>query len=385
MSTSLRRLALVPDPYPGESLLSWVDALAGLNRISRLQALHFAAFVRPGGSMEVPSARFVAQLPTEVMARVQVTTGLSAGQLHRITLMHYADGVLPSPPSSTHPRTINLWLDRLHLAQPVRSRACPACLRENGSRWLLRWRLIWSFACVRHRVFLLSTCRGCGAGLHQVLRGPGSPVMCRQPDWKRPGYVCRRSIGRIRPPPLFDTHLLECQRRLDDLVDNPHRPGSTDILRTLHLALEDISGGYDFAPTPPNVPTLPDTDAVLHRRWHGHGGALSYLDDPLLTAALIKIATVGGLAAPQEAYAQVDMASWSTDGFPRTTGVSPVNRFGGKCRAIACLAWVPPGQGLVARAKDGPLVLCPMHVDHATSDSHNPLPPPVAEAFSPRP
>ncbi|MEU6225188.1 hypothetical protein [Streptomyces sp. NPDC047042] len=74
MPTSLRRLALVPDPYPGESLLSWVDALAGLNRISRLQALRFAAFVRPGSSAYRPSLRFVAHLPTDVMARVQATT-----------------------------------------------------------------------------------------------------------------------------------------------------------------------------------------------------------------------------------------------------------------------------------------------------------------------
>ncbi|WP_329343844.1 hypothetical protein OG866_44505 [Streptomyces sp. NBC_00663] len=97
----------------------------------------------------------------------------------------------------------------------------------------------------------------------------------------------------MRPPRLSDTHLLECQRRLDDLVDHPHRPGSTDILRTLHLALEDITGGFDF------VPPLPDTDAVLHRRWRGHGGVLWYLDDPLLTAALIKIATLGGLGTAQ--------------------------------------------------------------------------------------
>ncbi|MER5339365.1 TniQ family protein [Streptomyces mirabilis] len=378
MPTSLRRLALVPEPYPGESLLSWVDALAGLNRISRLQALRYATFIRPGSSVYRPSVRFVAHLPTEVMASVEFTTGLSAGQLRRITLMHYADGVLPSAPSSTHRRTIAMWLHRLQLAQPIRSRACPACLRENGGRWLLRWRLIWSFACVRHRVYLLSACRGCGGGLHQVLPGPGSSVVCGQTDWHRPGYVCQRSIWRMRPPWLSDAHLLECQRRLDDLVDHPHRPGSKDILRTLHLALEDISGGYDLAPS------LPDTDAVLYRRWHGHGGALSYLDDPLLTAALIKIATVGGLAASQEVCAQVDMASWSTDGFPRTTDVSPVNRFGGTCRAIACLAWVPPGQGVVVHTEDGPLVLCPTHVDQATSASYRSVPPPLAETFSPR-
>lgn len=380
MSQSLSRLALVPEPYPGESLLSWVDALAGLNRISRLQAVRFSAFTRPGGSMYRPSKRFVAHLPTETMSRVEVTTGLSAGELRRITLMHYAGGVLPGAPPSTHRRTIAMWLHRQRLAQPLRSRACPACLRENGGRWLLRWRLIWSFACVRHHVFLLSACRGCGLGLHQVVPGLGSAEMCGQTDWRRPGFVCQRSIWRMRPPRLSDTHLLECQRRLDDLIDHPHRPGSTDILRTLHLALEDITSGFDF------VPSLPDTDAVLHRRWRGHGGVLSYLDDPLLTAALIKIATLGGLGPVRSALAQVDMASWSTDGVPRAArSVPPVNRFGGTCRAVACLVWVPPGQGVVAQTKDGPLVLCSKHVDRATTpDRCGSVPRRVAEAVSPR-
>lgn len=116
MSTSLRRLALVPEPYEGESLLSWVDALARMNQISRLPAARIAAFVRPGSSVYRPSVRFVVQLSAETMARVQITTGLSATQLRRMTLMHYADGVLPSPPSSMHPRTVAAWLNRLQLA-----------------------------------------------------------------------------------------------------------------------------------------------------------------------------------------------------------------------------------------------------------------------------
>lgn len=186
--------------------------------------------------------------------------------------------------------------------------------------------------------------------------------MCGQYDWNRPGNACRRSIWRMRPPRLSDTHLLDCQRRLDDLVEDPHRPGAQDILRTLHLALENIRIGYDEAPS------LPDTDAVLHRRWHGHGGALWYQDDPLLTAALIKIATMGGLGTSQDACAQADMASWSTNGFPQqNTSVPPVNRFGGMCRAIACLSWVPPRHGVVVHAKDGPYALCSAHVDHATA------------------
>uniref|UniRef100_A0AAU2W0X0 TniQ family protein n=1 Tax=Streptomyces sp. NBC_00008 TaxID=2903610 RepID=A0AAU2W0X0_9ACTN len=352
---SLRRLALVPEPYPGESLLSWVDALARLNRVGRLQALRLAGFARPDVSGYRPTVHFGASLTGETTARVQTATGLSAARQQAMTLAHYAGGVLPAFPSPPHWRTAAIWLARLHLALSVRSRACPACLRESGGRWLLRWRLVWSFACVRHRVYLLGACRGCGNGLHWVGPGPADAVVCGQYDRSRQGRVCLRVISRMRPAQLSDPHLLQCQRRLDHLVDNPHGDGGRGILRSLHTALEGIRIGYDDAPP------LPDTDVVLHRRWHGHGGALWYQNDPLLTAALIKIATVGGLSASQEPRTQADMASWSADGLlPPGTGAPPANRFGGTCRAIACAAWVPPGQGHVVKTQ----VLCPAHADH---------------------
>lgn len=355
MSTSLRRLALVPEPYAGESLLSWVDALARLNRVSRLHTFRLAGFARPHDSGYRPSVRFGACLTAESTARVRAATGLSAARQQAMTLAHYAGGVLPAFPSPPHWRTVALWVARLRLTLPARSRACPACLRESGGRWLLRWRLVWSFACVRHRVYLLGACRGCGSGLHRLGPGPADAVVCGQYERSSQGRVCLRVISRMRPPRLSDRHLLQCQRHLDHLVDHPHGDGGRDILQSLHTAIEGIRIGYDDAPP------LPDTDAVLQRRWHGHGGALWYQDDPLLTAALIKIATAGGLAASQDTHTQADTASWSADGLlPPGTGAPPANRFGGTCSAIACAAWVPPGQGHVVKTQ----VLCPAHADH---------------------
>ncbi|MFI5761990.1 TniQ family protein [Streptomyces sp. NPDC051563] len=362
MSTSLRRLALVPEPYPGESLLSWVDALARLNRVSRLHALRLAGFARPDVAGYRPSVHFGTYLTATTVARVHVATGLSAGQQHRMTLAHHADGVLPALPSPLHRRTAGIWLARLLLALPARSRACPACLRENGGRWLLRWRLAWSFACVHHHVYLLAACRGCGNGLHQIVPGPADAVVCGQYNHSRREPACPQVISRMRAPRLSDPHLLQCQRRLDRLVDHPHLRGGQDILRSLHVALEDIRIHYDDAPP------LPDTDTVLHRRWQGHQGALWYVDDPLLTAALVKIATLGGLGASQDGCRQADTASWSAGGFlPPDTGAPAANRFGSKCRATACAAWVPPGQGCVVHARGLPHVLCPAHARHVTA------------------
>ncbi|NNJ05636.1 TniQ family protein [Streptomyces sp. PKU-MA01144] len=352
MPTSPRRLALVPEPHSGESLLSWVDALARLNQVSRLHALRLAGFARPDAAGYRPTVYFGAYLTAETTTRVQAATGLSAGR-QREMLAHYADSVLPRFPLPRPQRTAAIWLTRLRLALTSRSRACPACLRENGGRWLLRWRLVWSFACVRHRLYLLSACRSCGKGLHQLNPGPADAVVCGQYDRSRQTRTCLRVVSRMRAPRLSDPHLLQCQRRLDHLIDHPHDGGGRDILRSLHVAMEDIHDNYDDAPP------LPDTDAVLHRRWHGHGGALWYRNDPLLTAALVKIATAGGLAASQDTHAQADTASWSTLLSPGT-GAPPANRFGGTCRATACATWVPPGQGHVVKTQ----VLCPAHADH---------------------
>lgn len=87
---SLRRLALVPEPYPGESLLSWVDALARLNRVGRLQALRLAGFARPDVSGYQPTVHFGASLTAETTARVQTATGLAAARQQAMTLAHYA-------------------------------------------------------------------------------------------------------------------------------------------------------------------------------------------------------------------------------------------------------------------------------------------------------
>lgn len=41
-------------------------------------------------------------------------------------------------------------------------RFCPQCLSDNGNRWMLSWRLAWSFACTRHHTLLLDACPACG-------------------------------------------------------------------------------------------------------------------------------------------------------------------------------------------------------------------------------
>jgi DNA-binding transcriptional ArsR family regulator len=120
----------------GESLDSWLEALARRNGISigrLLPALGWHVPNTPGG--------LVLNVPGEVLGRLERQAGLAPGRLY--------DAVL----------------DRYLPLGPVRrrgSRYCPSCLAGLGGRWLLAWRLPWVFACTRHRLLLCDTCPGCG-------------------------------------------------------------------------------------------------------------------------------------------------------------------------------------------------------------------------------
>ena len=83
----------------------------------------------------------MAGIPAQVLRRLEHQAGLPAGRLD--------DAVL----------------DRYLPLGPVRrrgSRYCPSCLAERDGRWLLAWRLGWTFACTTHGVLLCDTCPACG-------------------------------------------------------------------------------------------------------------------------------------------------------------------------------------------------------------------------------
>jgi hypothetical protein len=56
---------------------------------------------------------------------------------------------------------------------PVRrdgSRYCPQCLAARNGRWMLTWRLPWSFACTTHGAVLADDCPACGQAPRRNLR-----------------------------------------------------------------------------------------------------------------------------------------------------------------------------------------------------------------------
>ena len=76
-----------------------------------------------------------------MLRRLEHQAGLAAGRLDGAVLDRY----LPLGP-----------------ARRRGSRYCPSCLAERDGRWLLAWRLGWTFACPAHALLLCDTCPACG-------------------------------------------------------------------------------------------------------------------------------------------------------------------------------------------------------------------------------
>lgn len=59
---------------------------------------------------------------------------------------------------------------------------------ESGGAWLLRWKLPWSFACLRHQRFLSNDCAGCAT---RIARGSTHPMKPLSPAQMPDPLRCR--------------------------------------------------------------------------------------------------------------------------------------------------------------------------------------------------
>ncbi|MFD9861599.1 TniQ family protein [Streptomyces alboflavus] len=159
MSEILRTLPVRFAPLDGEALDSWLEALA--RRLhTPLGDLARAAGLPPRGSTgnQLPRqpADWTILLQPQQAAAVSATTGLAEARIHAMTLRHYDQRALTIDPERRRVRISTLW------GRGSGSRFCPDCLTENSGRWMLSWRLGWSFACLRHRRLLADCCPHCG-------------------------------------------------------------------------------------------------------------------------------------------------------------------------------------------------------------------------------
>jgi hypothetical protein len=166
-----RALPLRAPVLDGECLDSWLEALARRNGIS------ISVLVPAFGWKAPPSAaRLSLAVAPAILRRAEQQAGLPAGRLDKAVLDPYL---------------------RLGPVRRDGSRYCPQCLAAAGGRWMLSWRLPWSFACTVHGTVLLDDCPACGRAPRRNLSWAGlnPPGTCPAPAGE--GKRCEASLHAV--------------------------------------------------------------------------------------------------------------------------------------------------------------------------------------------
>jgi hypothetical protein len=198
----------------GEALDAWLLRLARRNEVPAqwlLSDLGLDELVR------IKSSRIlVAGLSAEQLRRIEQQAGLATGALDTAVLQHCTPAGWRALPGS---------------------RFCPQCLREPDAHWLIRWRLPYTFACLRHHCLLAGYCPAC----QQVPHSRWSPVTGQvDAHWctLRPltGELCGADL---REHPLHrldpDDPRLDAQRWIHARLDTVTDPDAAGQLQDLHL------------------------------------------------------------------------------------------------------------------------------------------------------
>lgn len=206
-------------PMEGESLAGWINAVAE-DRGTELKALLREFHVRRLGTLSMAEIR----LSEPVARRIAKLTGVDLPDLHAMTLARYAGNALPHLPPDpwVNGAALSQWSRAAWFHGPL-ARWCPECLRENDRRWPLRWKLPWAFACVEHRVFLVSECQVCQSNLYSDGDGV-PPARCKstvEDRLHRYGIDerCDFPLSAGRPVPVSDEAVLNLQARVNNWLE----------------------------------------------------------------------------------------------------------------------------------------------------------------------
>ena len=155
-------------PLPGEALDSWLEAYADLLHVSVRDIFAFAGvdWGRVNGDQRTGKP-WLCQLDEPDLAALSAATRVPAATLAGMTLARYQGTGLAEATAPPGMRRTPRWWRQLS-----GSRYCPRCLALNGGRWMLAWRIPWTFACTGCQVLLADICPDCGLRHQRTGTGP---------------------------------------------------------------------------------------------------------------------------------------------------------------------------------------------------------------------
>lgn len=224
-------MALVPLPVQGESFSSWIDTVARENlcwrstllaKYWRLRAVPYAGGWEPRSTTE--------------LTHISVATGIAMDDLAVMLSDRYLAAGSPALPVA------DPWTDgardfiRTEFRLKHHSRWCPPCVRESNGRWMLRWRLAWSFACPTHEIFLAFRCPSCRSPQDTRVGPPSRRLTCSIPtEPSRSARACGQSLTDVPVTPVTDTRLLQLQEWIDYGLGDGPRPSTGRSAKVLLL------------------------------------------------------------------------------------------------------------------------------------------------------
>jgi hypothetical protein len=276
-------------PLPGEALDSWLEAYAHLLHVTVRDIFGFAGidWSRVNGSHGT-TRPWLCQMDEPDLAALSTATKIPPETLSGMTLARYQGTGLAevsAPPGMR--RTPHWW------RQLSGSRYCPRCLAANGGRWMLTWRIPWTFACVDCQVLLADTCPDCGRRHRHTRTGrPRQPDRCDLtglplPPWRPPrGGTASCTSDPADTPSLAlpgDGHVLAAQQHagaiITALLASRGRPAETAALQQrlddIHAVARAAASALTGTAVPPAAATAVLAELGTRSRPGAAGSALA--------------------------------------------------------------------------------------------------------------
>jgi AraC-like DNA-binding protein len=261
-------------PLPGEAIDSWLEAYARRLQCNVRELLALAAVPAPTRAAWASRPWTAATRPGD-FAAISVLTSVPVEQLDAMTWGRFNGTLVTLAPSARRHGPARWWP---HLSG---SRFCPDCLAETAGRWMLAWRLPWTFACTEHRRLLADLCGACERRpranwvAHKSLREPPDRCRTSSPGANHPtpraaggSDVCGRPLSQVITRLLpADGLVMSAARQLEATIGDAATPRTvrTPItkLDNLHAVARSCLGAYARS-TPDELPgVVHDTLAEL--------------------------------------------------------------------------------------------------------------------------
>lgn len=231
--SQVRALTRLLAPMQGEAFTSYIDRLATFHQVDLVVMLRCLGMIQEERHQRMNGYGIL--LDEDRLQKFSMATRLPCHVVSGMLLSSYdgiaidLTGVPPNAPDLLRRRAISEW------AYFNGSHACPHCLQENGGVWQIAWKLPWSFACVKHRCYLVPRCPSCKRRLASGRRDRTlTPLFVRQvPESGHCNNPPPDGVGRL------GRSSLPCGY---DLTNIPTLAPSLDTLRVQFL-LNDRLGG----------------------------------------------------------------------------------------------------------------------------------------------